>query len=372
MDEMKPAPEMQPEVPASPKHEEPELYVEPTRMTRRDTLGVIAALVALVVIGISGYVWLNPKLGASNVLAVLPGRGAVKEQGETEVFKVGVDADEVRCPFCNMFAARSASYIVATMGDGTVQHFDSWDCVFKYSTEQDLPLVSAQVAKHGEEIGDPLWLTAAEASYLYDTTESIKGSMPPGVAAFESEADAKQAQEELGGSLLAFADLIAKWQFANYRPDMTVIPKTPGSAAEAAKQEAAESGDVLADPGSHTHDMGCPVCGMFANKSRTHVVVLWANGEHTHHDSFDCMFIHEKDNGMMLDQARVSAYSSRLESPSWLNAIQAFYLYGTREIEGSMPPYVAAYESRAQAEAARGELGGEVVDFAGLRKKWTD
>ena len=35
-----------------------------------------------------------------------------------------------------------------------------------------------------------------------------------------------------------------------------------------------------------------------------------------------------------------------------------------------MPPYVAAFADRAAAEGAQAELGGEVVDFAGLRANW--
>jgi nitrous oxide reductase accessory protein NosL len=367
MDEIKSGPGVTADTDPTNRREEPELYVEPAKMTSRDTVGVVAALFALAIVGVLGYIWLNPNLGISN----LGGAGkAVQEPGEAPVFTAGVDSMEVRCPYCNMFAAKSASYIVATMGDGTVQHFDSWDCLFKYGTEEKQPLVSAQVAKYGSDIGDPLWLTAADAVYLYDTKQSIQGSMPPGVAAFESEADAAAETGELGGTVLGFTELMAKWQFADYKPDLPVIPRAAGTSAAAPAID--QGADVLADPSSHDHDMGCPYCGMFADKSGAHSVVLWSDGSHSHFDSWDCVFNYEKDKKLMLDQARVVAYSGSDDPRAWLDATLAFYLYDTKEINGSMPPYVAAFETRDLADAARGDLGGEVVDFAALRKKWSD
>ena len=54
-----------------------------------------------------------------------------------------------------------------------------------------------------------------------------------------------------------------------------------------------------------------------------------------------------------------------------LDASAAWYLYETKHnVENSMPPGVAAYPDQAAARAAQPEMGGEVVDFAGLKAKW--
>jgi nitrous oxide reductase accessory protein NosL len=349
--------------------EEPELYVEPHPLRTSDTVGVVVALLALAVIGISGYIWLNPDLTAATVLARVR---TPQQTVEPAVFKADVDAAGERCPYCNMFAERSASHIAAQLADGMVHHFDAWDCLFKYAVAQKLALVSAQVVRHGSDLDEPEWLTATDAHYLYDTTEAVAGSMPPYTAAFVDDHSAMTAQNDMGGTLTDFKGLMGHWSFTDYQPDLIVIPKEPEAVAAAkAEAPASEQGvaDALADPGGHTHDMSCPVCGMFADKSHSHIAVLWNDGSHSHFDAWDCVFAYEADSGRMLDQARVVNYAAN-GGPAWLDATLAFYLYDTKEIEGSTPPYVAAFVDRKAAEDARLELGGEVVDFAGLRERW--
>jgi hypothetical protein len=67
----------------------------------------------------------------------------------------------------------------------------------------------------------------------------------------------------------------------------------------------------------------------------------------------------------------VSHFGGDPASPHMLAAASAWYLYGTtKKVKGSMPPYVAAYPDKAAAMAAQPEMGGEAMNFAGLKAKW--
>lgn len=121
---------------------------------------------------------------------------------------------------------------------------------------------------------------------------------------------------------------------------------------------------------AYDQDVRCAYCGMFADKSGSHAVAQWSDGSQTHHDCWDCLLNYGTEEGLTLKGATVVEYGSPLSGPRWLDAGQAWYLYETKAIKGSMPPYVAAFADRAAAEGAQAELGGEVVDFAGLRANW--
>ena len=139
----------------------------------------------------------------------------------------------------------------------------------------------------------------------------------------------------------------------------TPVPK-PG-ASTAASFEAAQA----------EKEPECAVCGMFAAKSRSHIIVLWAGGGYKHFDSWDCVFNYEKDNKQILDQAQVIDFNSPENTPAWLDATSAYYIFGANEVAGSMPPYIAAFATKGDAEAAQKTLGGAVVPFGDLRKKWS-
>jgi hypothetical protein len=205
---------------------EPELYVEPAQMTRRDLVGVILALVLLAVIGVAGYIWLNPNLSwqslthraqptasaAPRTRERIAARAVQKGVAETKSqdAETSAVAGDATCPQCGMFAQRSASYIIARWDGGKTTQHDSWDCVFKYSTAQGSKLASTQVKQYGVEPSN--MLEASAAWYLYETKHNVENSMPPGVAAYADQAAARAAQPEMGGEVVDFAGLKAKWE----------------------------------------------------------------------------------------------------------------------------------------------------------------
>jgi nitrous oxide reductase accessory protein NosL len=335
--------------------EEPELYVEPARMRTKDTVGVVLALLALALIGIGGYIWLNPALGIENLL------GSRSKLAEPVTTAAGKEERE-RCPHCGMYADGSASHVKAAW-EGEVEHsFDSWDCVFAWGKENKLALTGALVIAYSDTAGEqPGWLPADDAVFLYDTTAAVAGSMPPYVAAFAGEQDALRGQETLGGTVLNFPELRARWGFTAYRP---VAHEGTGAASDMQEMDGAPR--LEAALAAATAE--CPYCGMDAAKSMSHAVIQWDNGEISHHDSWDCVFRYEEQEGRMLDVARVLAHPG--DKPQWLGATEAVFLYDTRSIEGSMPPYAAAFFTEQDAAATQPELGGEIVDFGQLRAKW--
>lgn len=245
------APQPQP-LPVEPENVEEELYVEPPRLTGKDLAGVIVALLALAVIGCSGYVWLNPDLTWSNLLArktaateqavavsvtkrdtethsqnAAPGVPATSATTKsatpaTETAGTGTDspppaagaaaAEDFSCAQCGMDASRSASHVIAHWAGQGSGHFDSWDCAFKYAKDQGQTLTSAEVNQFGDDPARPKMLAAATAWFLYDTKTKVPGSMPPYVAAYPDEAAAKAAQPEMGGEAMDFAGLKSKWE----------------------------------------------------------------------------------------------------------------------------------------------------------------
>jgi hypothetical protein len=51
-----------------------------------------------------------------------------------------------------------------------------------------------------------------------------------------------------------------------------------------------------------------------------------------------------------------------------IDGFKAWYLFGTERLAGAMAPYVAAFSDEEAAAAAQEELGGELVDFAGMHE----
>jgi len=162
-------------------------------------------------------------------------------------------------------------------------------------------------------------------------------------------------------------------EHSDMQPDAENTPgDTMAHAAAAPEQESEMGGDssLLADPHLHDHDLNCAYCGMFSEKSLSHSVAQWSDGSHTHHDSWGCLFSYGQNAALALEDAVVLKHGSTPEEPVWIAAQQAWFLYDTKKIKGSMPPFVAAFETKAAAQAAKAELGGEVLDFVGLSNKW--
>lgn len=395
---------MSSEVDTAHEEFEQELYEEPPRTTWKDTLGVLVALLALAVIGYVGYVWLTPGKTFDRVFASFNGGGestqmaANSHEGhESSATPASASSgDEVRCDYCGMFAGRSRAHIRANWTNGTTTHHDSFDCFFNYGAEEELTLSSAEVSHYDSDPADPDWLDVTTAMYLYDTDEPVAGSMPPHVAAGSCTQCTGRLQPELGGTEMDWQQLTAQWQ---EQADAIGATGHVHQAQEEPPAEAQNSGDEMPRAGGHTgngghadmqaapamdasateadapqlhdHAMDCPYCGMLADASGTHVVVQWSDGSHTHHDSWDCAFMHGKDEGLAMAAMQVSEHGTSPENPVWLDASSAWFLYDMdKRIKMSMPPFTAAFTTRAAAEAAQPEWGGAVVDFAGLQANW--
>ena len=183
----------------------PELYVEPTPMTRRDSVGVSVALIALAVIGITGYVWLNPNLSMRSMQAL-----GKREQSAAVVATTAAEDAHIDCPYCGMYADQSDTAVAVMWVGGGSNTLDSFDCVFNYMQENNVRLESGTVRSYETPGGDD-WIELDRAVYLYDTAE-IAGSMPPYVAAFKTEEQAEAGKKTLGGEVVDFAGLQAKWK----------------------------------------------------------------------------------------------------------------------------------------------------------------
>ena len=119
----------------------------------------------------------------------------------------------------------------------------------------------------------------------------------------------------------------------------------------------------------------CENCGMFWDKSATRVefTVKVDGSEHTHiTECFGCLhdFVHETYGEVMPTAVSVLDYATYgTKHEQMINAFDAFYLYGTERLDGSMPPYVAAFATEKAAKEHQKKLGGELVDFPGMRKQ---
>jgi hypothetical protein len=191
-----------------------EFYAEPAQLGRADILGVALALVSLAVIGVLGYVWLNPDLDVGSIRSWFkPPPGATEtvvataEQSELNVdVGDGAAQETTSCPVCGMYSERSDAHIVVAWSDGSHTHHDAWDCAFKWMQQQELTITRAQAVAYGSPKEAPTWLPAESASYLYGTKE-LKISMPPYIAAFADAASAEAARAELGGHIIDWAAL---------------------------------------------------------------------------------------------------------------------------------------------------------------------
>lgn len=274
--------DQQPEGPPPPGDvtQDDQLYEEPPRMTVKDTIGVIVALLALFVIGWLGYLWLTPG----------------KSIGDALTFSsVGKKTDALA---------------MAEPMDGAA--------------------------------------TTAADDELEETANSMTMNAGSDTAAGMAQAMAEPA------------DAAAE----------TDLQSATGTEPPAGEMASSTDGDTMDQPHLHDHEMRCASCGMFTDRSMSQVVGYWKDGDETHHDCWDCLFNYAADNGLELDHALVKLFNSSLEEPEWIRADESVYLFGTAPIKGSMPPFIAAFASRNEAEGAQTELGGEIMNFSDLKSNW--
>lgn len=141
------------------------------------------------------------------------------------------------------------------------------------------------------------------------------------------------------------------------------------NSADSAPSGPTYSEGTLDSPHTHTHDMSCAQCGMYSDRSTTHIVLAWQDETHSHFCCWDCAFKWQQSQQAVLSRALVVAYTGAVEDPVWLEATEAIYLVGTSRLAGSMPPFVAAFATRETATAARAELGGEITNWQSLQLK---
>lgn len=118
----------------------------------------------------------------------------------------------------------------------------------------------------------------------------------------------------------------------------------------------------------------CDECGMFFENSATRLTASLLDGEDTVNAKFESLgclhnFVHANHPEAELTKLSIldyGAYSSG--EVEYLDGFKAYYLFDTERLKGSMAPFIAAFASKKAAESAQEALGGDLVDFAGMRE----
>jgi len=120
----------------------------------------------------------------------------------------------------------------------------------------------------------------------------------------------------------------------------------------------------------------CESCGMFWDKSSTRISAsIELSGKTADHkfESLGCLHskLSEWGSKASLKGLKVLDYSTLgSKSETMVDGKKAYFLFGTSELKGSMPEYVAAFGSKKSAEKAKASLGGELLDWPSTWKKF--
>lgn len=124
---------------------------------------------------------------------------------------------EDSCPVCGMTPSKS-SVMVGAVLDGKWVGFDSFACMFGYAKGKKLGDVEVlDFSTRTSDDADKRMLPVKDAYYMVGLDGAVKGAMPPGVAAFANEEDAKAAMGDLGGRIVRFDEMKAFVEKANAR-----------------------------------------------------------------------------------------------------------------------------------------------------------
>jgi hypothetical protein len=106
----------------------------------------------------------------------------------------------------------------------------------------------------------------------------------------------------------------------------------------------------------------CERCGMYWAVSPTSLTVHLKGEKADHYfESMSCLFqTYALDK---LATVEVVDYAAGDEVASMIPARSAYYLYDTKHLSHSMPPFIAAFKSKDAALKAQKELGGDYMTF---------
>jgi hypothetical protein len=116
------------------------------------------------------------------------------------------------------------------------------------------------------------------------------------------------------------------------------------------------------------------------NASPTRVEAVIKQGgvkETARYDSLPCLFRDQAAKGFDIVKFDVLAYTTAgTENEVMLDGEKAFYAYATRKLPGSTKPYIAAFETEAQARegatALEGKQAAAVFGYKGLQTRWAE
>lgn len=114
----------------------------------------------------------------------------------------------------------------------------------------------------------------------------------------------------------------------------------------------------------------CENCGMYTDVSTTNVkAMLKINGKTAEHN-FVCLgCVHEYMEGKAAGKAelvslKVLDYNTfGTKTPKFVDGKTAWYLVGTKDLKGSMEPFIAAFAGKDAATKAKATLGGELMNW---------
>ena len=114
----------------------------------------------------------------------------------------------------------------------------------------------------------------------------------------------------------------------------------------------------------------CENCGMFEDTSATRVVATFKADGKTSDHHFVCLGCIQEYNDKTWDgMAEVIGFTVLdyttfgTKNPTMIDGTKAFYLYGTEDLPGTMPPNIAAFATKEAAKQAQKTLNGEVMDY---------
>jgi nitrous oxide reductase accessory protein NosL len=121
----------------------------------------------------------------------------------------------------------------------------------------------------------------------------------------------------------------------------------------------------------------CVECGMIIDDERfacATLVIDRGRREHRRFDDIACLL--DFDRSGVSDASVIARYFRDHGTRGWINADAAQFLLADRaKLLTPMGSGIAAFHGRAEAERAQRDLGGEILDYAGLadaRKAWME